>query len=46
MIRLWPGRALAYLWSGWGAIASLLLAVEYLLLEPVKRMVERWRLTQ
>lgn len=25
MISLWPGRALAYLWSGWGAIASLLL---------------------
>ena len=25
MLRDWSGRALAYLWSGWGALASLLL---------------------
>jgi hypothetical protein len=26
-----------------GAVVGLLLAVEYLLLEPIKREVERWR---
>ena len=45
LLRAWLAGLPAYLWSGWGAIASLflLLAVEYLVLEPIKREVERWR---